>query len=170
MDNSSSPQFEIATFANGCFWCTEAIFQRVKGILSVKPGYTGGNTPNPSYEQVCSGHTGHAEAIQITFNPHQINYEKLLEIFFKTHDPTTRNRQGNDVGTQYRSAIFYHSEAQKIAALTIKQKLEATKVFTNPIVTEILEFSEFYPAKTIIKITTIKIKIIPIVRQSLTQS
>lgn len=145
--NTTLPQLETATFANGCFWCTEAIFQRTKGVISVKPGFTGGFLPNPTYEQVCSGRTGHAEAIQINFDPTQISYEKLLEVFFKTHDPTTRNRQGNDVGTQYRSAIFYHSEAQKNAALTLKQKLVDAEVYAQPIVTEIAPFSHFYPAE-----------------------
>ena len=138
---------EIATLANGCFWCTEAIFARVKGIKSVIPGYSGGKTSNPSYKQVCTGITGHAEAIQIIFDPKIIKFEKILDIFWYTHDPTTPNRQGNDVGTQYRSAIFYHDENQKNIAEKSKKELEREGVFKNPIVTEIVPFSNFYPAE-----------------------
>ena len=116
---------ETATLAGGCFWCTEAIFKRLKGVTSVVSGYTGGNVENPSYEEVCGGDTGHAEAIQITFDPKVVPYEKLLEIFFALHDPTTLNRQGNDAGTQYRSAIFYHDQSQKEAAE--KSKANAQK-------------------------------------------
>jgi peptide-methionine (S)-S-oxide reductase len=115
-NNKNNKDVEIATIANGCFWCTEAIFSRVKGIKSVIPGYSGGTASNPSYEQVCTGKTGHAEAIQIKFDPRIITFEKILNIFWHTHDPTTLNRQGNDAGTQYRSAIFYHDENQKKAA------------------------------------------------------
>lgn len=138
---------EIATLANGCFWCTEAIFSRVKGIKSVIPGYSGGSTNNPSYEQVCTGITGHAEAIQIEFDSKIISFEKILDIFWHTHDPTTLNRQGNDVGTQYRSAIFYHDDNQKNIAEKLKKELEKEDVFKNPIVTEIVPFSKFYPAE-----------------------
>lgn len=112
-DNSTIPHLELATFGAGCFWCVEAVFQDVKGVISVVSGYSGGAKENPTYEEVCSGTTGHAEAVQITFDPSVITYPELLEIFWKTHDPTTPNRQGNDVGTQYRSVIFYHNEAQK---------------------------------------------------------
>jgi peptide-methionine (S)-S-oxide reductase len=138
---------EIATLANGCFWCTEAIFSRVKGIKSVIPGYSGGKTSNPSYEQVCTGITGHAEAIQIEYDPKIISFEKILDIFWHTHDPTTLNRQGNDVGTMYRSAIFYHDENQKNIAERTKKELEKEGVFKNPIVTEIIPFSNFFPAE-----------------------
>jgi peptide-methionine (S)-S-oxide reductase len=138
---------EIATLANGCFWCTEAIFSRVKGIKSVIPGYSGGSTNNPSYEQVCTGITGHAEAIQIQYDSKIISFEKILDIFWHTHDPTTLNRQGNDVGTQYRSAIFYHDDNQKNIAEKLKKELEKEDVFKNPIVTEIVPFSKFYPAE-----------------------
>ena len=138
---------EIATLANGCFWCTEAIFSRVKGIKSVIPGYSGGSTNNPSYEQVCTGITGHAEAIQIQYDSKIISFEKILDIFWHTHDPTTLNRQGNDVGTQYRSAIFYHDDNQKNIAEKLKKELEKEDVFKNPIVTEIVPFSKFYTAE-----------------------
>lgn len=140
-------QTETATLANGCFWCTEAIFKRLKGVHSVQSGYTGGSTENPTYEQVCSGNTGHAEALQLTFDPKKISYKTLLEIFWHTHNPTTLNKQGNDVGTQYRSAIFYHDDMQKELAETSKQKLTAEKAFEDPIVTEIVPFTTFYPAE-----------------------
>jgi peptide-methionine (S)-S-oxide reductase len=152
-DNSTSihskidKDLEFATLANGCFWCTEAIFSRVKGIKSIIPGYSGGKTSNPSYQQVCTGITGHAEAIQIEYDPKIISFEKILDIFWHTHDPTTLNRQGNDVGTQYRSAIFYHDENQKNIAERIKKELEKQGVFKNPIVTEIIPFSDFFPAE-----------------------
>ena len=138
---------EIATLANGCFWCTEAIFSRIKGIKSVIPGYSGGKTSNPSYEQVCTGITGHAETIHIEYDPKIISFEKILDIFWHTHDPTTLNRQGNDVGTQYRSAIFYHNENQKNIAEKLKKELEKEGIFKNPIVTEIIPFSNFYRAE-----------------------
>ena len=131
--------------AGGCFWCTEAIFKRLKGVTSVVSGYTGGNVENPSYEEVCGGDTGHAEAIQITFDPKVVPYEKLLEIFFALHDPTTLNRQGNDAGTQYRSAIFYHDQSQKEAAE--KSKANAQKKLTDKIVTGIVPYTEFYEAE-----------------------
>lgn len=143
--------FETATFAGGCFWCTEAIFKRLKGIKSVEPGYSGGNPPaggeNLTYEQVCTGTTGHAETIQIQFDQSAITFEKLLEVFFKLHDPTTLNRQGNDVGTQYRSAIFYHSEKQKEIAEKVKVKIEKSKMYNDAIVTEIAPFTKFYKAE-----------------------
>jgi len=138
---------EIATFAGGCFWCTEAIFKRLKGVTSVIPGYTGGTAPNPTYEDVSEGATGHAEAIQITFDPSRIPYEKLLEIFFHSHNPTTLNRQGNDVGTQYRSAIFFHSNIQKEIAMKIIRKISEERIYDNPIVTEIAPFTQFYQAE-----------------------
>lgn len=138
---------ELATCAGGCFWCTEAIFKRLKGVESVISGYTGGDMQNPSYDQVCSGRTGHAEAIQIDFDPKIIPYEKLLEVFFATHDPTTLNRQGNDSGTQYRSAIFYHSVKQKEAAEKLKEKLQKSGRYTDKIVTEIVPFTNFYKAE-----------------------
>jgi len=138
---------DMATFGNGCFWCTEAIFQNLKGVQSVASGYSGGKIANPTYEQVCSGTTGHAEAIQITFDSAQISYAELLEVFWKTHDPTTLNRQGNDVGTQYRSAIFYHNDEQKASAEKYKKELDGSGAFNDPIVTEIVPYSKFYKAE-----------------------
>lgn len=145
--SKNDKDLEIATLANGCFWCTEAIFSRVMGIKSVIPGYSGGKTSNPSYEQVCTGMTGHAETVQIEYDPKIISFERILDIFWHTHDPTTLNRQGNDVGTQYRSAIFYHDENQKNIAEKLKRELEKEGVFKNPIVTEIVTFSNFYSAE-----------------------
>nr|MDQ3718448.1 peptide-methionine (S)-S-oxide reductase MsrA [Thermoproteota archaeon] len=142
-----SDKLEVATLANGCFWCTEAIFKRLKGVKSVVPGYSGGVTKNPTYEQVCAGRTGHAESIQIEFDPKVIPFERILDIFWHTHDPTTLNRQGNDVGTQYRSAIFYHDQTQKEIAEKSKKELEKEAVYQNPIVTEITPFSNFYEAE-----------------------
>jgi peptide-methionine (S)-S-oxide reductase len=138
---------ETATFAAGCFWCVEAVFQDVRGVERVISGYTGGKKQNPTYEEVSTGTTGHAEALEITFNPKIISYRDLLEIFWHTHDPTTLNRQGADVGTQYRSAIFYHSEEQRRAAEEVKRAMEAEKVWPLPIVTEIVPFTVFYPAE-----------------------
>jgi peptide-methionine (S)-S-oxide reductase len=143
MDDKS----EIATFANGCFWCSEAIFERLKGVKSVLPGYSGGIVENPSYDQVCTGKTGHAESIQIEFDPKVLPFEKILDIFWHTHDPTTLNRQGNDVGTQYRSAIFYHNQKQKEIAEKSKRDLEKEGVYKDSIVTEITPFREFYVAE-----------------------
>ncbi len=138
---------ETATLANGCFWCTEAVFKRLKGINSVTSGYTGGQRENPNYEQVSSGATGHAECIQVEFDPSIITYETILDVFFATHDPTELNRQGNDVGTQYRSAIFYHNEEQKkIAEEKIKQLTEEKK-YEDPIVTQLNTSTTFYPAE-----------------------
>jgi len=137
---------ETATFAGGCFWCTEAIFQRLKGVEAVIPGYSGGDTQN-SYEEVSQGTTGHAESIQIIFDPKIVSYEELLLVFFKTHDPTSLNKQGADVGPQYRSAIFYHSQEQKDAAEQIIKKLTDEKVFDKPIVTEVSEFKSFFEAE-----------------------
>ena len=138
---------EITTLANGCFWCTEAIFKRLKGVKSVLPGYAGGTVKNPSYDQVCTGTTGHTESTQIEFDPKVISFEKLLDIFWHTHNPTTLNRQGNDVGTQYRSAIFYHDEKQKEIAERTKKELEKEGVYKDSIVTEITPFKNFYVAE-----------------------
>ena len=138
---------ETATFANGCFWCTEAVFKRLKGVKSVLPGYAGGTVKDPSYDQVCAGNTGHAESIQIKFDPKVLPFEKILDIFWHTHDPTTLNRQGNDIGTQYRSAIFFHNEKQKEIAEKSKKDLEDKGVYKNSIVTEITPIKDFYVAE-----------------------
>ena len=138
---------DTATFATGCFWCTEAIFQRLKGVFKATSGYSGGQVANPSYEEVCSGNTGHAECLQIIFDPKQISFDELLEVFWESHDPTSLNRQGNDVGTQYRSAVFYHDEEQKQKAEHYKAELNKSKAYDKPIVTEITAFSKFYPAE-----------------------
>ena len=138
---------EVATFAGGCFWCTEAVFLEIKGVEKVISGYTGGKTVNPTYKEICTGETGHAEAIQITYDPKQVAYEDLLEVFFGTHDPTTLNRQGADIGTQYRSEIFYHSEEQKTKAENYIQLLEKEKLYNKPIVTKISSAVVFYPAE-----------------------
>lgn len=145
--NNNNNKTEIATLANGCFWCTEAIFERVKGVKSILPGYAGGTVKNPTYDQVCTGKTGHTESIQIEFDPKVIPFEKILDIFWHTHDPTTLNRQGNDVGTQYRSAIFYHDEMQKEIAERSRNDLEKEDVYKNPIVTEITPLKNFYVAE-----------------------
>ena len=137
----------VATFGNGCFWCTEAIFQQLKGVETVLPGYTGGHVKNPSYREVCAGTTGHAEAIQITYDPKVISYRELLDVFFYTHDPTTLNRQGADVGTQYRSAIFFHNKEQQADAKTIIAQLTAEAVYPDPIVTEVSAMGIFYQAE-----------------------
>ncbi len=147
ISNMSNSNFEVATLGAGCFWCVEAVFLRLKGVEKVESGYSGGKIPNPTYKEVTSGLTGHAEVIQVTFDPNIISFGKVLEIFFKTHDPTTLNRQGADVGTQYRSAIFYHSPEQKRMAEEVKEMLGKAKVWKNPIVTEITEFSKFYKAE-----------------------
>ena len=138
---------EKATFGAGCFWCVEAIFQNLKGVTQVVSGYTGGQLENPSYQQICTGTTGHAEVTQITFDPEIISYTELLEIFWKTHDPTTLNSQGNDVGSQYRSAVFYHQQDQKEQAEKMKALLEQSKVWLDPIVTEISPLGTFFPAE-----------------------
>ena len=138
---------EVATFAGGCFWCTEAVFLEIKGVEKVVSGYIGGKTINPTYKEICTGETGHAEAIQITFNPNEVAYEDLLEVFFGTHDPTTLNRQGADVGTQYRSEIFYHSEAQKTKAENYIQLLEKEKLYDKKIVTKVSSATVFYNAE-----------------------
>jgi len=138
--------YETATFGAGCFWCIEAIFQQLDGVKSVLPGYSGGHIKNPSYREVCDEVTGHAEVAQIVYDPEIISFKELLEVFWYTHNPTTLNRQGADMGTQYRSVVFYHNEEQRILAETYKNKLEEEKVFDDPIVTEISEFDVFYPA------------------------
>lgn len=138
---------ETATFAGGCFWCTEAVFNKLKGIEEVTSGYSGGKVENPTYEDVSSGNTGHAEAIQIKFDPSVISYEQLLEIFFKLHDPTTLNQQGADIGEQYRSVIFYHNDKQREIAERVMEKFEKEKIYDDPIVTEITEFTNFYKAE-----------------------
>jgi len=138
---------DTATLAGGCFWCLEAVFNEVPGIDKVVSGYTGGTTPNPSYAEVCTEATGHAEAVQLTFDPKTISFEQILRIFFTVHDPTTLNRQGADVGTQYRSAIFYHSEEQRAAAERVIDELNASGVWDAPIVTEVAPFRDFYPAE-----------------------
>lgn len=145
MSHSSST--ETATLAGGCFWCTEAVFLELDGVISIQPGYTGGKRPNPTYEQVCSGATGHAEAIQIVFDPAKVSYEELLQVFFATHDPTTLNRQGNDIGTQYRSEVFYHTNAQKEAAENYIARMTAERTFPQPIVTKISPAQPFYVAE-----------------------
>lgn len=136
-----------AIVANGCFWCTEAVFKRLKGVVSVMPGYSGGSVADPTYQEVSTGTTGHAESIQVQFDPTILPYEKLLEIFFHTHNPTTLNRQGNDIGPQYRSAIFYMDDEQKQTAQKVKKALVESHVYKDPIVTEIVPFSAFYPAE-----------------------
>jgi len=138
---------DTATFGAGCFWCTEAVFQQLKGVELVVSGYSGGHIVNPLYQQVVAGESGHTEVTQITFNPEIISFEDLLEVFFTTHDPTTLNRQGNDVGTQYRSVIFYHDENQKLAAQKVKDAFEANGTWKAPIVTEIAPFEKFYKAE-----------------------
>ncbi len=143
----SPMKLDTATFAGGCFWCVEAIFQEVKGVHSVTSGYAGGHVANPSYEEVCTGTTGHAEATQIVYDPSVVSYVDLLEIFWQTHDPTTLNRQGNDVGTQYRSAIFYHNEEQRKLAEEYKRRLDTSGAFSSPIVTEITPYTTFYTAE-----------------------
>ncbi len=138
---------EIATFANGCFWCTEAIFEALNGVISATSGYTGGQVNNPTYKEVCSGDTGHAECLQIIYDPEKISFDELLEVFWKTHDPTTLNRQGADAGTQYRSGIFYHNPDQKEKAEKYMDALNKSGAFDKPIVTEIAPFEKFYPAE-----------------------
>ena len=144
MENNN---LETATLGGGCFWCTEAVFDSVIGVKEVISGYSGGHTENPTYQQVCSETTGHAEVVQVKFDPNEISYEEILQIFFGTHDPTTLNRQGNDVGSSYRSAVFYHSPEQKETAQNVVEKLTEEDVFGKPIVTEITGFTNFYPAE-----------------------
>ncbi len=136
---------EYATIGGGCFWCVEAVYKRIEGVQSVTSGYAGGTTPNPTYQDICTGRTGHAEVIQIVFDPNVVTYKELLEVFWKAHDPTTRNRQGADVGTQYRSIILYHDETQREIAEASRE--EAQQHFSDPIVTEIVPLETFYPAE-----------------------
>jgi peptide-methionine (S)-S-oxide reductase len=138
---------QVATLAGGCFWCLEAVYDQIKGVESVESGYIGGQVPDPTYEQVCGGRTGHAEAIRVTFDPQVVSYRELVEIFFAIHDPTTLNRQGNDVGTQYRSVIFYHSPDQKATAEQVIADLTEQKLFNDPIVTQITPAGDFYEAE-----------------------
>lgn len=146
MENKEA-NYEKATLGGGCFWCTEAVFQDIKGVISVISGYAGGHIKNPAYREVCNGVTGHAEVIQITFDPSIISYEELLEVFWHTHNPTTLNKQGNDVGTQYRSVIFYHDESQKVIAEKSKTTTNASDLWADPIVTEISPYEVMYPAE-----------------------
>lgn len=145
--HSNSQNTSIATFGAGCFWCVEAIFEELNGVIHVESGYSGGHVANPTYEEVCTGTTGHAEVIQITFDPEVISYIELLEVFWKTHDPTTLNRQGPDVGTQYRSVVFYHNDEQRKLSLEMKEKLDREGIWENPIVTEIVPYETFYRAE-----------------------
>jgi peptide-methionine (S)-S-oxide reductase len=144
---SGAPALEIATLGGGCFWCTEAVLSELRGVTQVLPGYAGGTTPNPSYEQVCTGRTGHAEVAQVTFDPSMISFRDLLTVFLTTHDPTQLNRQGADVGTQYRSVILYHDERQKKAAETLIAQLESQHLWKGNIVTQVVPFTVFYPAE-----------------------
>ncbi len=146
-NNMNKQKLEYATFGGGCFWCTEAIFSELKGVENVESGYCGGETKNPTYRDVCTGITGHAEVIHITFNPNKVTFDELLDVFFATHNPTTLNRQGADVGTQYRSVIFYHNTAQKEKAIKFIKSLETEKVFTDKIVTQITAFKDYYVAE-----------------------
>ncbi|MEQ8323145.1 MAG: peptide-methionine (S)-S-oxide reductase MsrA [Vicingaceae bacterium] len=146
-NQKSLSKTQTITLGAGCFWCVEAIFDQLKGVLNVKSGYSGGSIKNPGYREICTGRTGHAEVCQLTFDPKVITLEKILEVFFQTHDPTTLNRQGADVGTQYRSAIFYHTEEQNIIAQSIKSKLDKAEVWADPIVTEISPIKNFYAAE-----------------------
>lgn len=139
---------ETAVFGGGCFWCTEAIFQRLKGVTSVGPGYSGGQVPSPTYEQVSAGNTGHAEAIKIEFDPAQISFETLLNVFFATHDPTQKNRQGHDVGPQYQSTVFYMDDAQKNRTQEFIQTLDKDNIYGSAVLTEVKKFEEFYPAES----------------------
>jgi peptide-methionine (S)-S-oxide reductase len=147
--DNSQPQtlLQIATLAGGCFWCLEAVYDQLLGVQAVVSGYSGGKVPNPSYQAVCAGITGHAEAVQLTYDPGRISFREILQVFFTIHDPTTLNRQGADVGTQYRSAIFYHDEPQKREAEQVMREMEAAGVWDKPLVTELAPFSGFYPAE-----------------------
>lgn len=138
---------EVVTLGGGCFWCTEVVFSRIKGMVKIEPGYSGGQATNPTYEQVSTGTTGHAEVVQITFDPDVISFRELLEIFFATHDPTTLNRQGGDIGTQYRSVIFYHNEEQKVIAEKVIEEFNIARIFNSPIVTKVEPFKAFHKAE-----------------------
>lgn len=145
--NNAIEKVDTATFGTGCFWCTEAVFEQLNGVLKVTSGYMGGQKANPTYEEVCTGTTGHAECVQVVYEPSKISYDELLEVFFQVHDPTSLNRQGADVGTQYRSAIFYHSPAQKEKAEYYKREVDKSGSYDKPIVTEVTAASAFYPAE-----------------------
>ena len=138
---------DIATLAGGCFWCLEAVFEQLQGVEKIESGYAGGHVPNPSYNHVVSGTTGHAESVQITYDPQVVSYREVLEVFFAIHDPTTLNHQGPDVGTQYRSVIFHHGDGQREAAEAMVKELDAARMWKHPIVTEVIPFTEFYPAE-----------------------
>jgi len=147
MENNGSSRTEVATLGGGCFWCLEAVYQELRGVERVESGYSGGDVPNPTYRQVCSETTGHAEVVQVTFDPEEVSYKDILKVYFTIHDPTTLNRQGADVGPQYRSVIFYHHEDQKRTAEEVISGLEAEGIWNNPIVTEVAPFDEFYVAE-----------------------
>lgn len=147
MDNGKNQSLEVATLAGGCFWCLEAVYDELKGVVEVVSGYSGGRVANPSYEAVCTGETGHAETVQVSFDPLVVSFRQLLEVFFTIHDPTSLNRQGADVGTQYRSAIFYHDPVQKATAEGVVHDLEIQQIWGKPIVTELSPFTVFYPAE-----------------------
>ncbi len=143
----SVDKMETVTLGGGCFWCVEAVYRELKGVVSVEPGYSGGNVANPSYREVCTGETGHAEVVQVVFDPKVISLREILEVFFSVHDPTTLNRQGPDVGSQYRSVIFYRNEAQKRVALEVMKEVVAEKLYPNPVVTQLVPFTAFYKAE-----------------------
>jgi peptide-methionine (S)-S-oxide reductase len=145
--NNGAARTQVATLGGGCFWCTEAVYLEVRGVEKVESGYSGGHVPNPTYRQVCSETTGHAEVVQVTFDPEVVSYRDILEVFFATHDPTTLNRQGADVGTQYRSAVFYHDEEQKKVAEEVIADLGSQGIWSDPIVTEVVPFERFYVAE-----------------------
>jgi peptide-methionine (S)-S-oxide reductase len=147
MGENQMNHVEVATLAGGCFWCLEAVYDQLKGVVDVVSGYSGGNVENPSYEAVCTGKTGHAEVVQVTFNPEQVSYREILQVFFTIHDPTTLNRQGADIGTQYRSAIFYHTPEQKAIAEEVIRDLGRENIWSKPIVTEVAPYKAFYPAE-----------------------
>ncbi|HZY46223.1 MAG TPA: peptide-methionine (S)-S-oxide reductase MsrA [Candidatus Bathyarchaeia archaeon] len=147
MESTSRSGLEVATLGGGCFWCAEAIFDELRGIEKVESGYSGGTVPNPSYEDVCTGDTGHAESIQVTFDPRQVSFKEILQIFFTMHDPTTLDRQGADVGTQYRSVIFYHNPEQERIAREVIKETNAARIWKKPIVTEVVPFKAFYKAE-----------------------
>ena len=146
-ENNTQQEIEQATFGSGCFWCVEAVFERLDGVMDVRSGYAGGTTENPTYEEVCSGKSGHAEVVQIDYNPHVISYEKLLDVFWESHDPTTLHRQGADIGTQYRSVLFYHSDKQREITEKSMKRADQSGLYANPIITEIMPLSTFYPAE-----------------------
>lgn len=148
MSQNEEGRGEVATLAGGCFWCLEAVYEQLRGVESIQSGYAGGSTPNPTYEQVCSGATGHAEVVQLIFDPREVSYREILEVFFTIHDPTSLNRQGGDVGTQYRSAIFYHSPEQKATAEAVMKELSDEGLWRDPLVTELVPLDHFYPAET----------------------